>query len=115
MGLNATHEGRFWVWERQAWSSFGLLLSEGPCRDPVGEEKRRRGPSCCLESFSCSYTHFTGVGMGDLEGSPAFQGHPQGLCGTAHRPRGGGDGRGGEGREAGNARRTGVDGRGRLG
>lgn len=27
--------------------------------------------------------------MRALEGSPAVQGHPQGLCGTAHRPRGG--------------------------
>lgn len=48
-------------------------------------------PVAC-RPFSCSYTHFTGVGMGDLEGSPAFQGHPQGLCGTAHHPRGGGGG-----------------------
>lgn len=51
--------------------------------------------------------------MRGLEGSPAFQVHPQGLCGTAHRPRGGREGRGGK--EEGNARRTRVDGRGRLG
>jgi len=44
----------------------------GPARwSPAGEEKRRGDPSCCLEALSSSYTHFTGVGMWGLEGSPA--------------------------------------------
>lgn len=56
---------------------------------------QRRDPSCCLEAFSCSYTQFGGVGgMGGLEANPAFQGNPQGLCGTAHHPRIGGRGGG---------------------
>lgn len=67
-----------------------LSLSEGPCWGLAAEEKRSGDPSCCLEAVSCSYTHFTGIGMGGLEGSPAFHGYPQGLCGTAHHPQGGG-------------------------
>ncbi|CAB1413431.1 unnamed protein product [Pleuronectes platessa] len=66
---------------------------------------------CCykyLEGKDTSYKfgrNFkkTGVGMGGLMGSPAFQGYPQVLCGAAHRPQGGGGGgrRGGEGMEGG--------------
>lgn len=78
-------------------AGFWALTVLGPRRGPAGEKKRRGDPSCCLEAVSCSYTHFTRVGMGALEGSPAFHGHPQGLCGTAHRPRGGGGVREGRG------------------
>lgn len=90
LGLEKTGLGRF-----RALSVLGP-----PCRGLAGEEKRRRDPPSCLETCSCSYTHFTGVGMGGLEGSPAFQGHPKGLCGTAHRPRGE-IGEGGRGRKGG--------------
>lgn len=75
-------------------------------------EKRRGDPSCRSEAGSCSHAHFTGARMRNLEGSPAVQGNPQGLCGTAHHPQR--RGRIG-GREEGNARRTRVGRKVRLG
>lgn len=74
-------------------NKFGLLTVFWgvPC-GLEGKEKRREGPSCCLEAVSCSHTHFTGVGMRSLEGSPAVQGNHQGLRGTAQHPQSGGKG-----------------------
>lgn len=52
--------------------------------------------------FQAPTGHFTGAGVGRLEGSPALQRHPHGLLDTAHHP---GEGRGG--RDKGYARRSG--------
>lgn len=90
-GVECHPQGQAWVvLERQSLAVLGPVLRP--------EKWRRKDPSCRLADFSCSHTHFTGVRVGGLEGSPAFQGHPQGLCDTAHHPQGRGRGKGREGR-----------------
>lgn len=70
------------------------MLSLDLCGGPAVVE---RPSSVASEAFSCSYTHLTGIGVGGLKSSPAFQGHPQGLRGTAQTSTRGREREGGRG------------------
>lgn len=70
----------FGVWERQAWSSFGLFLSEGPATRPGrrGEAKKRPRP-VAWRPFHVLTPILQELGWGTLRGVLLSRGIPRGC------------------------------------
>ena len=108
----------FGVWERQAWSSFGLFLSEGSATRPGrrGEAKKRPCP-VAWRPFHVLTPILQELGWGTLRGVLLSRGIPRGCVAqhTVHKEEEEEEGGRGGRRVMQDAPGGGVDGGGRVG